>query len=180
MEGLPIPMYDRVLVRKVEVENKSAGGILIPEKVVQQKQNTKKDGVILAIGCGYRNVDGSICPLQVKVGDEIYFNHFAGVPIPVGEEELFLMREEEILGIKKMATAPEKIEVNLSEQQKMDYICEAHQRYREVLSQNHPGEYALFIYGDEPEFYAAFPEKEMADKVGNDLGVTFHIFPIGV
>lgn len=99
--NLPIPMYDRILVRRKEIEEKTAGGIIMPDKVVQQRQFQQKEGEIIAVGEGYRLSDGSVSKLHVKVGYTIYFPAHAGVDIKVGDEVLVLMREEEILGIKQ-------------------------------------------------------------------------------
>lgn len=100
---LPIPMYERVLVRRYEYEKVTAGGIVIPEKSQAQKSQQQKTGVVLAIGPGYRTHGGRLVPLRIRVGDIIYFSPFAGVEIPYEEESLVLMREDEILGIKEEA-----------------------------------------------------------------------------
>ena len=89
------PLGDRVLVRRVDEEEKSRGGIIIPDTAKEKPQ----EGEVLAVGPGARNEDGDIVPLDVKVGDRILFGKYAGSEIKVEGEEHLIMREEDILGV---------------------------------------------------------------------------------
>lgn len=90
-----IPLHDRVLVRRVEEEDKTAGGIIIPDTA----QEKPMQGEILAVGSGARNDKGEITPLDVKVGDNVLFGKWSGTEIKVDDEELLIMKESDIMGI---------------------------------------------------------------------------------
>ena len=90
-----IPLHDRVLVRRVEEEDKTAGGIIIPDTA----QEKPMQGEILAVGSGARNDKGEITPLDVKVGDNILFGKWSGTEIMVDDEELLIMKESDIMGV---------------------------------------------------------------------------------
>ena len=90
-----IPLHDRVLVRRVEEEEKTAGGIIIPDTA----QEKPMQGKILAVGSGSRNDKGEITPLDVKVGDNILFGKWSGTEIMVDDEELLIMKESDIMGV---------------------------------------------------------------------------------
>jgi len=89
------PLHDRVLVRRVEEETKTAGGIIIPDN---HKEKPAK-GEVLAVGAGYRLQDGSIRTLDVQKGDKVLFGKYAGTDIKVDNEDYLIMKEEDILGI---------------------------------------------------------------------------------
>lgn len=89
------PLSDRVVVEPREVETKSAGGIVIPDTADKDKPIR---GKIIAVGTG-RYVDGTIQPLQVKVGDEVLFGKYAGTNIKLDTQEYLVMREEDIMGV---------------------------------------------------------------------------------
>src|SRR5262249_48117610 len=89
------PLHDRVLVRRVEEETKTAGGIIIPDTAKEKPQ----EGEIVAVGSGARNEDGKITPLDVKPGDRILFGKWSGTEVKVDGEELLIMKESDILGI---------------------------------------------------------------------------------
>jgi chaperonin GroES len=89
------PLHDRVLVRRIEQESKTAGGIIIPDTAKEKPMQ----GEILAVGEGTRDDSGKIHPLQVKVGDRIVFGKWSGTELKVGGEELLIMKESDILGI---------------------------------------------------------------------------------
>jgi len=86
------PLYDRVLIKRLETEEKTQGGIIIPDTAKEKGQT----GEVVAIGNGRLTKDGAITALQVKVGDKVYFGKYSGTD--VGEEHI-IVREEEILGI---------------------------------------------------------------------------------
>jgi chaperonin GroES len=89
------PLHDRVLVRRVEEETKTAGGIIIPDTAKEKPQ----EGEVVAVGAGARGEDGKIIPLDVKPGDRILFGKWSGSEVKVDGEELLIMKESDILGI---------------------------------------------------------------------------------
>jgi chaperonin GroES len=90
------PLADRVLVQRLDEEiEKSKGGIIIPDTAKEKPQQ----GKVIAVGKGRKNEDGTIVPLDVKVGDRILFGKYAGSEIKVEGEEHLIMREEDILGV---------------------------------------------------------------------------------
>ena len=88
-------MHDRVLVRRVGEEEKTAGGIIIPDTA----QEKPSEGKIVAVGSGVRADDGSIRKLDVKAGDRVLFGKFGGTDVKVDGEDLIILRESDILGI---------------------------------------------------------------------------------
>lgn len=101
MPRLPIPTYDRVLIRKKKFEEVTQAGIIIPEKCAEQKQRAEKIGIIIAVGEGYRMPDGTVTPLHVEKGMTVYFNPHMGVDVKWEDETLIFLREEDILGIQR-------------------------------------------------------------------------------
>ena len=89
------PMHDRVLVRRVDEDSKTAGGIIIPDSA----QEKPSQGVIVAVGTGLRTEDGKITPLDVKPKDKILFGKWSGNEVTIDGEELLIMKESDILGI---------------------------------------------------------------------------------
>ena len=89
------PLHDRVLVRRVEAEEKTAGGIIIPDSA----QEKPAEGEIVSVGTGARADDGKITPLDVKVGDRVLFGKWSGTEVKVGGEDLLIMKESDILGV---------------------------------------------------------------------------------
>jgi chaperonin GroES len=89
------PLYDRVLVKRLESEQKSAGGIIIPDTAQEKTQA----GTIVSVGEGKVLNDGALRPLKVKQGDEVLFGKYSGTEVKVGGQEYLILREEEILGI---------------------------------------------------------------------------------
>jgi chaperonin GroES len=89
------PLHDRVLVRRVEAEEKTAGGIIIPDSAKEKPA----EGEIVAVGNGARSEDGKVHPLDVKVGDRVLFGKWSGTEVKVGGEDLLIMKETDILGI---------------------------------------------------------------------------------
>ncbi len=89
------PLHDRVIVRRLEEERKSAGGIVIPDTAKEKPIQ----GEIVAVGKGKILENGEIRPLDVKVGDKILFGKYAGTEVKVGAEELLVMREEDVVAI---------------------------------------------------------------------------------
>ena len=99
------PLHDRVLVRRVKEEEKTKGGIIIPDTVKEKPQ----EGKIVAVGSGSRGEDGKITPLDVKAGDRVLFGKWSGTEVTIEGEELIIMKESDILGIvEKTPTAAKK------------------------------------------------------------------------
>jgi chaperonin GroES len=89
------PLHDRVLVRRVEAEEKTAGGIIIPDTAKEKPQ----EGEVVAAGSGAKNEEGKVTPLDVKAGDRILFGKWSGTEVKVDGEDLLIMKESDILGI---------------------------------------------------------------------------------
>ncbi len=89
------PLHDRVLIRRLEHEDRTAGGIIIPDTA----QEKPMEGEIVAVGSGTRSEDGTVHPLDVKAGDRILFGKFSGTEVKMDGEELIIMRESDIMGV---------------------------------------------------------------------------------
>ena len=89
------PLHDRVLVRRIEAQEKTAGGIIIPDTAKEKPQ----EGEVVAVGTGTRADDGTITALDVKAGDKILFGKWSGTEVKVAGEDLLIMKESDILGI---------------------------------------------------------------------------------
>ncbi len=89
------PLHDRVLVKRLEENTKTAGGIIIPDTAKEKPS----EGLIEAVGDGMRTEDGKIIPLNVKVGDKVLFGKWSGTEVKVNGEERLIIKESEILGV---------------------------------------------------------------------------------
>ncbi len=89
------PLHDRVLVRRVEADEKTAGGIIIPDSAKEKPQ----EGEVVAAGSGVKSDDGKVTPLDVKAGDRILFGKWSGTEVKIDGEDLIIMKESDILGI---------------------------------------------------------------------------------
>ena len=89
------PLHDRVIVKRIDEERKSAGGIVIPDTAAEKPDQ----GEVLAVGPGKKNEDGKLFPVDVKVGDKILFGKYSGSTVRVDGEELLVMREEDIMAV---------------------------------------------------------------------------------
>ena len=89
------PLHDRVLVRRIEQDQKTAGGIIIPDTAQEKPQ----EGEVVAAGSGARADDGKLTPLDVKAGDRILFVKWSGTEVKVDGEELLIMKETDIMGV---------------------------------------------------------------------------------
>ena len=89
------PLHDRVLLRRVEQNEKTAGGIIIPDTAKEKPM----EGEILAVGSGSRNEDGKVLPLDVKAGDRVLFGKWSGTEVKIDGEDLLIMKESDLLGI---------------------------------------------------------------------------------
>jgi chaperonin GroES len=98
------PLHDRVLLRRVESDAKTAGGIIIPDTAKEKPA----EGEVLAVGAGLRDEAGKLIPLDVKVGDHVLFSKWSGTEITIDGEELLVVKESDIMGVieaKKKAKA---------------------------------------------------------------------------
>ncbi|MCA3280684.1 MAG: co-chaperone GroES [Roseomonas sp.] len=89
------PLHDRVLVRRVNAEEKTAGGIIIPDTAKEKPQ----EGEVVAVGAGTLNEKGDLRPLDVKAGDRILFGKWSGTEVKLNGEELLIMKESDVMGI---------------------------------------------------------------------------------
>ncbi len=89
------PLHDRVVVRRVESEEKSKGGIIIPDTAKEKPQ----EGEIIAVGSGARDEAGKLVPLDVKAGDRILFGKWSGTEVKLNNEDLLIMKESDIMGV---------------------------------------------------------------------------------
>ena len=89
------PLHDRVLVRRLEAEEKTAGGIIIPDSAKEKPS----EGEIVAVGNGARSEDGKITPLDVKPGDRVLFGKWSGTEVKLDGEDLLIMKESDIMGV---------------------------------------------------------------------------------
>jgi chaperonin GroES len=98
------PLQDRVLIRRIEQEDKTAGGIIIPDTAKEKPQ----EGEVIAAGSGVRGEDGKVHPLDVKAGDRILFGKWSGSEVKIDGEDLIIMKESDILGIIEGAASKRK------------------------------------------------------------------------
>jgi chaperonin GroES len=89
------PLHDRVVVRRIESDTKTAGGIIIPDTAKEKPQ----EGEIIAVGAGARDESGAIVALDVKAGDRILFGKWSGTEVKIDGEELLIMKESDIMGV---------------------------------------------------------------------------------
>jgi len=89
------PLHDRVVIRRVEEEAKTKGGIIIPDTAKEKPM----EGEVMAVGPGARGEDGNIQPLEVKVGDRVLFGKWSGTEVKLDSDELIIMKEADIMGI---------------------------------------------------------------------------------
>ncbi len=89
------PLHDRVVVRRIESEEKTAGGIIIPDTAKEKPQ----EGEILSVGPGARGEDGKLHPLDVKAGDRVLFGKWSGTEVKIDGEDLIIMKESDIMGV---------------------------------------------------------------------------------
>src|SRR5260370_33084199 len=98
------PLHDRVLIRRLEQEGKTAGGIIIPDTAKEKPM----EGEIVAAGPGARGEDGKIHPLDVRPGDRVLFGKWSGTEIKIDGEELIIMKESDIMGVIEQTAAKKK------------------------------------------------------------------------
>jgi chaperonin GroES len=98
------PLHDRVVVRRIEAEEKTAGGIIIPDTAKEKPI----EGEVVAVGPGARNEQGQIVALDVKAGDRILFGKWSGTEVKIDGEELLIMKESDIMGVVDQTVARKK------------------------------------------------------------------------
>ena len=89
------PLHDRVVVRRIEVDEKTAGGIIIPDTAKEKPM----EGEVVAVGPGARNEQGQLVPLDLKAGDRILFGKWSGTEVKIDGEELLIMKESDVMGV---------------------------------------------------------------------------------
>ena len=89
------PLHDRVVVRRVEADTKSAGGIIIPDSA----QEKPAEGEVVSVGTGGRDEAGKLVPMDVKAGDRVLFGKWSGTEVKIGGEDLLIMKESDVMGI---------------------------------------------------------------------------------
>ena len=95
------PLHDRVLVRRVEAEEKTKGGIIIPDTAKEKPQ----EGEVIAVGPGARDQSGKLIPIDLKAGDRILFGKWSGTEIKIEGEDLVIMKESDVMGVVETGAA---------------------------------------------------------------------------
>ena len=95
------PLHDRVLIRRVEAEEKTSGGIIIPDTAKEKPM----EGEVVAVGPGARGEDGKIQPLDVKAGNRVLFGKWSGTEVKLDGEDLIIMKESDIMGVLEQTAA---------------------------------------------------------------------------
>jgi chaperonin GroES len=98
------PLHDRVVIRRVDAEERSAGGIIIPDTAKEKPQQ----GEVISVGPGARDESGKVQPLDVKVGDRVLFGKWSGTEVRIGGEDLLIMKESDIMGVLEGVAASRK------------------------------------------------------------------------
>jgi chaperonin GroES len=98
------PLHDRVVIRRLEGEEKTKGGIIIPDTVKEKPQ----EGEVIAVGPGARDESGKLVPLDVKKGDKVLFGKWSGTEVKIDDQDLLIMKESDILGVIEGAIASKK------------------------------------------------------------------------
>jgi len=99
------PLHDRVVIRRVEEEEKSRGGIIIPDTAKEKPM----EGEVVAAGPGARGEDGKIQPMELKAGDRVLFGKWSGTEVKLDGEELIIMKESDIMGVIEPSAAAQKV-----------------------------------------------------------------------
>ena len=99
------PLHDRVLIRRVESEERTKGGILIPDTAKEKPM----EGEVVAVGPGARGDDGELQPMDLKAGDRVLFGKWSGTEVKLDDEELIIMKESDIMGVLEQGAAAKKV-----------------------------------------------------------------------
>jgi chaperonin GroES len=98
------PLHDRVVIRRIEGEEKTKGGIIIPDTAKEKPQ----EGEVIAVGPGARDENGKVVPLDLKAGDRVLFGKWSGSEVKIDDEDLLIMKESDIMGVIEGASALNK------------------------------------------------------------------------
>jgi chaperonin GroES len=98
------PLHDRVVVRRIDAEEKTKGGIIIPDTAKEKPQ----EGEIVAVGPGARDESGKVAALDVKAGDRVLFGKWSGTEVRIDGEDLLIMKESDIMGVIEQSTEAQK------------------------------------------------------------------------
>ncbi len=98
------PLHDRVVIRRIEGEEKTKGGIIIPDMAKEKPQ----EGEVIAVGPGARDESGKLVPLDVKTGDRVLFGKWSGTEVKIDGEDLLIMKESDVIGVIEGASATKK------------------------------------------------------------------------
>ena len=98
------PLHDRIVVRRIDAEQKTAGGIIIPDTAKEKPQQ----GEVIAVGPGAHNEQGQLVPLDVQVGDTVLFGKWSGTEVKIDGEDLLIMKESDIMGVLEQSAAQKK------------------------------------------------------------------------
>ena len=98
------PLHDRVVIRRIEGEEKTKGGIIIPDTAKEKPQ----EGEVIAVGPGARDENGKVVPLDLKAGDRVLFGKWSGSEVKIDDEDLLIMKESDIMGVIEGAGALDK------------------------------------------------------------------------
>ena len=98
------PLHDRIVIRRIEGEEKTKGGIIIPDTAKEKPQ----EGEVIAIGPGGRDESGKLIPLDVKAGDRVLFGKWSGTEVKIDGEDLLIMKESDVMGVIEGASADKK------------------------------------------------------------------------
>ena len=98
------PLHDRIVVRRINTDQKTAGGIIIPDTVQEKPQ----EGEVVAVGPGARNERGELVPTELKAGDRVLFGKWSGTEVKINGEELLIMKEADVMGVVEKTTTLKK------------------------------------------------------------------------
>ena len=98
------PLHDRIVVKRIDAEEKTAGGIIIPDTAKEKPQR----GEVIAVGPGARNEQGQLVSLDVRVGDRVLFGKWSGTEVKIDGEDLLIMKESDIMGVLEQTAAQKK------------------------------------------------------------------------
>jgi chaperonin GroES len=98
------PLHDRVVIRRIEAEAKSAGGIIIPDTVKEKPSQ----GEVVAVGPGERDESGKLVPIELEAGDRVLFGKWSGTEVKIDDEDLLIMKESDVMGVLEETAAHKK------------------------------------------------------------------------
>jgi chaperonin GroES len=98
------PLHDRVVVKRIEADHKTAGGIIIPDTAKEKPQ----EGEVIAVGPGGRDEAGKLIPIDLKVGDRVLFGKWSGTEVKIDGQDLLIMKESDVMGVVEAPAAPMK------------------------------------------------------------------------